>query len=195
MKLDITTKLVEQVRDYTQIIATDLTGGEGGSNKALFIAEEALSELLLGWHKKNLRDDWKESNFTDNFFFISAKNAVRNIITREDRIKRHIWKDTGNLSLDKNLEGDMLFELEDKNPQELLHIINNDAEVKKQLEFIVETLENSKFITEFDLEVFLKCYVEGQFIKTFVAENNVSYKKVSNSKAKVRNVLNYYYKA
>jgi len=193
MKLNITTKLVEQVRDYTQITATDLTGGDG-SNKALFIAEEALSELLLGWHKKNLRDDWKENNFTDNFFFISAKNAVKNVITREDRIKRQVWRDTGNLSLNKDLDGDIAFELTDDSPEELLQTIENDAEVKKQLEFIVETLENSKYINQFDISVFLKCYVEGQFIKNFVKDNGVSYKKVSNSKAKIRNVLNYLYK-
>jgi hypothetical protein len=192
MKLNITTLLVEKVKNYTQINAAELTGG--GSNKALFIAEEALSELLMGWHKKNLRDAWKEDNFTDNFYFISAKNAVKNVITREDRIKRNVWKDAGNLSLNRDLDGDIAFELEDDSPEELLHTIENDAEVNKQLQFIVETLENSKYINDFDVEVFLKCYMEGQFIKNFVAENGVSYKKVSNSKAKIRNVLNYLYK-
>ena len=36
--------------------------------------------------------------------------------------------------------------------------------------------------------------VKGQFMKQFSIENKVSQKKVSNSRAKIRNVLNYLYK-
>jgi hypothetical protein len=193
MQLEITTALVNQVKGYTQISASQLLGGQG-SSKVLFIAEEAVSELLISWHNRNLRNEWIESNFTDNFYFISSKNAVKNVIMREDRHKRQIWKDAGNVSLDKSLDLDVTLELPDESIEDLERLLENEALIDYQLKFIVNTLENSKYINQFDIEVFLKCYVKGQFMKQFSIENKVSQKKVSNSRAKIRNVLNYLYK-
>lgn len=190
VKIVFNTKLINQLRDYCQISATELLGGQG-SNKALYFAEEGLSELLMSWHRKNLKDGFKEANFNDNYYFISCKNFVRNAIIKENRNKRSILKDYDNISLDHTMESGLEIELEDNTKKELEQIMLSDKIMQKQLEFVVNTLENCEWITPFDLNVFHHVHVEGRTLKSFAMMNKKHLSEVSRSNVKVKNVIQY----
>jgi len=194
MKIKFTTELINKLKNYCEVAAIEVTGGKG-SNKALYFAEEALSELLLSWHKKNENIGFKKKQLNDNYYFISCKNFVRNAIIKENRNKRKIHNDFNNLTLDTLLNDndniDVQYQLEDVTEKELNEVKYNDMIASKQLKFIVKTLENCEWINKYDIDVFHHVHVEGNTLKSYAQKNGCHTSLVSKSNIKVKNVIQY----
>jgi hypothetical protein len=190
MKIDFTTELVNKLRDYCRVSASSLNNDVLSRNYQYY-AEEALSDLLLRWHKKNLKGDWKEKQLNDNFYFISCKNTVRNIIIREDRNKVQVMKDYGNISIDKDAEEEeIIIQLESDYEKSIEAVQMREDKMNGMIESIVESLENSPYMQPEDVTVFVETFLNRKQIPIVAKELNLSRQRIADSRARIRNIIN-----
>jgi hypothetical protein len=190
MKINITTKLVNQLKDYCLILATQYSANKKKTNQAdRYIAEEAHSKVLETFHKRNLLDKWEEKQMNDNYYFLLCKNTILNTITREASLKTKVFKEFNNISLNNTLtDSSLIYELE-SNIEEYDRT-QDDIETDK-LRFIVNTLANYHRINEFDIEIFHYCLIRKNTIKKASVYFEKSEKTISNSRLKVINTIKY----
>ena len=190
MKIEFTEELINKLKNYCQINAINILNLKSSNRNVLFFAEEALSELLLAWHKKNLKDSFNKNNFTDNYYFISCKNFVYNQINKQNAKKRLSYLDTDNLSLDKEYD-DINLELELESEENKFEKIEEERQKEMKIKFIVDILEKNKWINEFDKSIFIWYFIEGRNLTDFQKKYGVDYKKIGLSKRKIINIINY----
>jgi hypothetical protein len=190
MKLEITTELVNKLKDYCRLSASSLNN-DNLTRAYQYYAEEALSDLLLRWYRKNLKGDWKERQMTDNFFYISCKNTVRNMIAREDRNKVKVMKDFNNTSLDAPTDNDESeIEIESDYNKDMEDVKDKEQNLNNKLNLIVKSLETSPYMEPWDKTVFVETFIERKMIKEVAKNNGLSNNQVKDSRARIRNIIN-----
>jgi len=190
MKIKFTTELVNKLRDYCRVSASSLNN-DNLTRAYQYYAEEALSDLLLRWHKKNLKGDWKKRQMTDNFFYISCKNTVRNMIAREDRNKVQAMKDFNNTSLDAPTDNDESeIEIESDYSKDMEEVKDKEQNLNNKLNLIVKSLETSQYMEPWDKTVFVETFIERKMIKEVAKNNGLSNNQVKDSRARIRNIIN-----
>jgi hypothetical protein len=190
MKIEITTELVNKLKDYCRVSAASLNN-DNLTRAYQYYAEEALSDLLLRWHKKNIKGDWKEKQLNDNFYFISCKNTVRNMIAREDRNKVKVMKDFNNTSLDAPTDNDESeIEIKSNYSKDIEEVKDKEQNLNKKLNLIVKSLETSQYMEPWDKTVFVETFIERKMIKEVAKKNGLSKHQVKDSRARIRNIIN-----
>jgi len=190
MKLEITQQLVDKIRNYCQVNVINLLNLTKSDKRVLHYADEATSEILLKFHRNNIEGKWKKQNFTDNYFFISCKNFVLNTINKEKALKRNMLMDYNNLRLDESFDDDMKYELIGFDPNEKSKV-EQDKEIQEKLDFVVQVLEENEWINPFAIELFVWHFIENKYLKAFKEEKKCDYKKVTQSKKKIINVISF----
>lgn len=190
-QLKIDQALVDKVKDYCSLSTMEVLKEDKGSRKALFYAEEATQEILLRFHKYNQQEKFTEDKRNDNFIFISCKNQVRNTIKSETRYKRTFFKDQNSINLDTpSQDNDFIYEIEDNSLEDYHKEENN---IKEKLQFIVDLLNKSPFVRDFDIKVFFAVFVDGFSCRDYADKNNLRYPTVLLSKKRIKNIINHYY--
>lgn len=189
-KLEINQELVDKIKDYCSISAIELLKENKGSNKALYYAEEATQEILIRFHNYNQQNKFTEEKKNDNFIFVSCKNQVRNTIKAETRYKKAFFKDYNSINLDTpSKDNDFIFEIKDTSLEDY---IKEEEDVKEKLQFIVDLLNKSPFMRDFDIKVFFAIFVDGYSAREYARKNNLRYPTVLLSKKRIKNIFKHY---
>lgn len=188
MKWD--TDLVDKLKKYCLINSSNILKKPQSNLLVRQMAEEACSEVLMKLWKSYTKGKLGLERQNDNFYFISCKMSCHNVIIFANRKKRKVWKDTNNISLDKCLDDtDIELELEDKGDKLLNDKIEEDEIADKKLKFLVDVMRKNKYLSEFDLEIFVWKFVEGKSYKEIEKDTGVTYSKLSRAAARIKAVI------
>ena len=179
--VELNQRTLDKIKESTLIYAESRS--HKGSRKALYLSEQATSDLCLRWASNPPKD----VKSVDDFIFISSKNAVIDVILREKAQKRVVYSDNGNLNLSEDYEG-MTLEIADEGIEEK---IEEEARMDQKIQVIIDTILENKWVEEVDKDIFIEKYINGKTITAIAEQIGLSTKRVSRRLSKIKNILNY----
>lgn len=191
-KTKITSEIIKKLHKFSKI-AVNQVYKNGGSQRNLFIAEEAVSEQLLKMSRN--KKYWEGRELTDNLLFISIKNTIHSTIQKHNNTKkRQIFLDRKSITLEQEMEGYNLEIVDEQTEEDTIKYNESKIkEIENKLDTIDEAMNECEWITTKDKEIFVMHWLEGKKLGDIGKEYNLSGRTISQHTRRIRNVLNYLY--